>query len=240
MSRCFFIAGTDTDVGKTLVSCGVLQGLNQRKLRTIGYKPVASGAFLSPLGPVNSDVLQLQANASVKLDAQAVNGYSLILPASPHIAAKKDGVVILPRHLSTQLTTLCAQADVVVVEGAGGWHTPLSDEYLLSTWVKVQQLPVILVVGMRLGCINHALLTADAIKAAGLPLLGWVANVIDENIAHYAQIRDLLTEHLGQAPMAEFPYFCPEQLTNAQQQEAWRYFNPAAFDVLLANADSAA
>ncbi|WP_428776581.1 dethiobiotin synthase, partial [Vibrio sp.] len=179
MIDAFFIAGTDTDVGKTVASKAILQALAELGASTIGYKPVASGSDDTEQGLRNSDALHLQQAATVECDYQDINPYTLRIPASPHIAAKREGVTIDFNLLSDKLATLREQADVVLVEGAGGWRVPVSDDDYLSSWVKQEQLPVVLVVGIKLGCMSHAMLTVEAIKADGLNLVGWVANRVN-------------------------------------------------------------
>lgn len=182
MSRAFFVAGTDTDVGKTVASKAILHALAAREVKTIGYKPVAAGSEKTAEGWRNSDALHLQAAATVDVAYEDVNPYALELPASPHIAAKHEQVTIDYALLSDKLAQHKQNADVVLVEGAGGWRVPISDEESLSTWVQQEQLPVILVVGIKLGCLSHALLTAEVIKSDGLNLIGWVANRVNPGL----------------------------------------------------------
>ncbi len=176
MIDAFFIAGTDTDVGKTVASKAVLQALAAKGLNTIGYKPVAAGSEKTEQGWRNSDALHLQKAATLEVAYEDVNPYALELPASPHIAAKHEQVEIEYDLLSEKLAQHKEQADVVLVEGAGGWRVPVSDTDSLSTWVQQEQLPVVLVVGIKLGCLSHALLTAEIIKADGLNRLLCLSN----------------------------------------------------------------
>ena len=206
MIDAFFIAGTDTDVGKTVASKAILNALAAKGLQTIGYKPVASDSEKTEQGMRNSDALYLQNAATVDVDYDDVNPYALELPASPHIAAKHDNVVIDYAVLSEKLAQHKRNSDIVLVEGAGGWRVPISDDDCLSTWVQQEKLPVVLVVGIKLGCLSHALLTLDAIKADGLELVGWVANRINPGTEHYADIIKML-EHKIKAPkIGEIPY----------------------------------
>ncbi|MDW2052071.1 dethiobiotin synthase, partial [Vibrio sp. 977] len=192
MIDAFFIAGTDTDVGKTVASKAVLQALAAKGLNTIGYKPVAAGSEKTEQGWRNSDALHLQKAATLEVAYEDVNPYALELPASPHIAAKHEQVEIEYDLLSEKLAQHKEQADVVLVEGAGGWRVPVSDTDSLSTWVQQEQLPVVLVVGIKLGCLSHALLTAEIIKADGLNLVGWIANRVNPGTEHYADIIEML------------------------------------------------
>ncbi len=174
----WFITGTDTDIGKTVASCALLQAAAQQGYRTAGYKPVASGSQMTVNGLRNSDALALQANSSVALDYAQVNPLTLLEATSPHIASENEGCEIHLSALSQGLRQLEPLADWILVEGAGGWFTPLSPQATFADWVQQEQLPVIMVVGIKLGCINHALLTALAIRQAGLTLAGWVANEV--------------------------------------------------------------
>ncbi|MDR5019779.1 dethiobiotin synthase [Yersinia rochesterensis] len=178
MTKRWFITGTDTDVGKTVASCALLQAAALEGYRTAGYKPVASGSQMTADGLRNSDALALQANSTQVLSYAQVNPLTLLEATSPHIASVSEGQEIHLSVLSEGLRQLEQSADWILVEGAGGWFTPLSSQATFADWVQQEQLPVIMVVGIKLGCINHALLTALAIKQAGLSLVGWVANEV--------------------------------------------------------------
>ncbi|WP_394247334.1 dethiobiotin synthase [Vibrio profundi] len=206
MIDALFIAGTDTEVGKTVVSKAILQALAAQDLSTIGYKPVAAGCDKTAEGYRNSDALHLQEAATKDIAYEDVNPYALLLPSSPHIAAKHDDVVIEESVLSEKLSQHKESSDIVLVEGAGGWRVPISDSECLSKWVKQEQLPVVLTVGIKLGCLSHALLTAEAIKADGLNLVGWVANRINPGTEHYADIIKMLEEKMGAPKLGEIPY----------------------------------
>ncbi|MGA9852868.1 MAG: dethiobiotin synthase [Gammaproteobacteria bacterium] len=177
--RGLFVTGTDTGVGKTCVAAGLLRVFVRAGLRTVGMKPVASGALQTPDGLRNEDALALQAAANLPRPYEQVNPYCFAPPIAPHLAAAETGVSIeLPRIL-TAFNQLCAGADVVVVEGVGGWQVPMADDFGVPGLACALGLPVILVVGLRLGCLNHALLSARAIRDDGQILAGWVANGID-------------------------------------------------------------
>lgn len=176
VSERYFVTGTDTEVGKTVASSALLQAARKLGKNTAGYKPVASGSEMTAEGLRNTDALALQRNSTRELAYSAVNPYTFAEPTSPHIISADEGRPIDFTVLSAGLRTLESQADWVLVEGAGGWFTPLSDTQTFADWVQAEQLPVILVVGVRLGCINHAMLTAQAVQQAGLTLAGWIAN----------------------------------------------------------------
>jgi dethiobiotin synthetase len=172
-----FITGTDTGVGKTYVACRLLEQARAEGIRCAGFKPVAAGATDTAEGPRNEDALALQAAASVELPYELVNPYLLPEPVAPHIAAAEAGVRMDPARILQAHAEIAARADLVVVEGAGGWQVPLTEDLLYSELVTQAGWPVLLVVGMRLGCLNHALLSAQAIRAATC-LAGWVANCL--------------------------------------------------------------
>lgn len=174
MSNAFFVTGTDTDAGKTVVTRTLIESCVRSGQRTAGFKPIASGSTLTAYGMRNSDALFLQAASQPELQYEEVNPYTFEPPIAPHIAAKQAGISIDPARLSEGLSKLKQKSDVVFVEGAGGWRVPLSDTMKLSDWVKQEEMAVILVVGVKLGCLNHAMLTAEAIQNDGLTLaVGW-------------------------------------------------------------------
>lgn len=183
--RTFFVTGTDTGIGKTHVNCALLRAFGAQGYSTLGLKPVASGCLATAEGLRNDDALQLMSASTLPLPYAQVNPFAFEAPISPHLAALRAGgkaprvqqVAGLVRGAMAQ-----ARADITVVEGAGGWRVPLNERELLSDLARELAMPVLLVVGLRLGCISHALLTADAIRADGLPLAGWIANTIDPPI----------------------------------------------------------
>lgn len=179
-----FVTGTDTEIGKTLVSGAILHALGQAGVRAAGMKPVAAGAEEHEGVLRNEDVDFLYAAAPLKLPRELTTPYLFRTPAAPHIAAALECQPIEPRRIVAAYEQVRAQAEAVVVEGVGGWRVPLTNSYDTSDLARQLGLPVILVVGLRLGCINHALLTAEAIAARGLKLAGWVANTVDPAMGH--------------------------------------------------------
>ncbi|MEZ5515823.1 MAG: dethiobiotin synthase [Steroidobacteraceae bacterium] len=200
-----FVAGTDTGVGKTYVSVGLVRALVADGQRVATMKPVAAGTELTPAGPRNDDALALMAAANVAAPYERVNPYALPLAASPHLAARAAGVQIDRETVRGQYEALAADADLVIVEGAGGWLAPISDQETMADIVRALDLPVLLVVGLRLGCLNHALLSAAAIAAQATPLLGWIANSIDPTMPMRAENIATLTNRLGSTPLAVIP-----------------------------------
>ncbi|MBS0194079.1 MAG: dethiobiotin synthase [Proteobacteria bacterium] len=183
MSRGAFITGTDTGIGKTTASCALLQALRARGLRAVGMKPVASGSERTAHGWRNEDALTLLAASEPQPDYERVNPYALPEPTAPEIAAAQAGVTIKRTELSTAFHVLRAQADFVLVEGVGGWCSPLAVDIEHADVARDFALPVLLVVGLRLGCINHARLSARAILADGSRLLGWIGNAVDPDFS---------------------------------------------------------
>nr|WP_276552578.1 dethiobiotin synthase [Xenorhabdus indica] len=175
----YFLTGTDTEVGKTVVSCALLQAANKKGYQTAGYKPVASGSEITSEGVRNRDALALQYNSSVSLSYQEVNPLVFVEPTSPHIISAELNQPIEFTVISQGLEELAVKANWVLIEGAGGWYTPLSENTTFADWVVQEKLPVILTVGIKLGCINHAVLTAKVIQGSGLELVGWIANEIE-------------------------------------------------------------
>lgn len=199
----YFVTGTDTNVGKTLISCALLHGFAGQGLRVVGMKPVACDE-----GGVSEDVRSLRAASNVLSSRGQVNPYCFERAVAPHLAAKFVGVRINLDRITESYRELATQADVVIVEGAGGFRVPLNDEQDGADLARQLKLPVILVVGMRLGCLNHALLTKLAIASSGLKLAGWVANVIDGEMSMLAENIAALELRIAAPLLGVVPY-CP-------------------------------
>ncbi len=176
-AQTIFVAGTDTGVGKTRVACALLRQLHSRRRRVCGFKPVASGCDRTAQGLHNADALALQKAGSTNEAYERINPYAFEPAIAPHLAAAEIGARIQVSQLREAHAWLAERYELIVVEGAGGWKVPLDESWTMAEFVAEQEWPVVLVVGMRLGCINHALLTADAIMRS-TRLLGWVANVL--------------------------------------------------------------
>jgi len=210
MARGIFITGTDTGVGKTLVAAALMRRLRQAGLRVQGMKPVASGCARAGPRLINVDAATLQREASLPLDMEIVNPCAFEPAIAPHIAAREAKSPIELAPIIEAYQALASTADVVIVEGAGGWRVPLWPRGFLSDLPSALGLEVVLVVGLRLGCLNHARLTAEAIERDGLSLTGWVGNLIDpgferrdENVATLAQL--LVAPCLGILPLLDEP-----------------------------------
>jgi dethiobiotin synthetase len=194
--RAFFVTGTDTGVGKTLVTAALLRRCRERGLRVAGMKPIASGCDVTPDGLRNEDALAAIRESSVDLPYEVVNPLAYEPAIAPHIAAEEAGRPIDLDLISACFQTIVEKVDLILVEGAGGWRIPLGAGHTLDGLAARLWTPVILVVGLRLGCLNHALLTADSIAARGLRVAGWVGNGIDPDFArrdrNVATLRELL------------------------------------------------
>jgi dethiobiotin synthetase len=177
-----FITGTDTGVGKTVVTAGLLRAFQAKGLSTLGMKPVAAGCELRDGEWHNEDVDHLLAAANLAVGADDINPYRLKAAIAPHIAAAQEGVTISIANIRSAFTALIHRADCVLVEGVGGFVVPLNDAHDTADLARELALPVVLVVGLRLGCINHALITAEAIRARGLTIAGWVGNSMDPDM----------------------------------------------------------
>jgi dethiobiotin synthetase len=208
----YFVTGTDTSVGKTLVAAGLLVAASQLGLRAVGIKPVAAGCTSeSGAELVSEDALALQQAASVKLDYREVNPVALELPIAPHLAAANSGVRLGVSELVQHCRQVAADssAQFIIVEGAGGWFVPLNETETMADFCIGLGYPVIIVVGMKLGCLNHALLTMHAVQAAGLSIAGWVANCTEPQMmaieGNLQTLRDVLTAPL----LGVVPYLGP-------------------------------
>lgn len=209
MRQGYFVTGTDTEVGKTYSTVKLIRHWQAEGKRVAAMKPVASGCEVAPDGRwVNEDVVRLTA-ATGQTDIDLMNPYRFLPPIAPHIAARQAGVEIDLARIARQYRQLAESHDLVVVEGAGGWLAPLSDTLFMADLAQALDVPVILVVGMKLGGINHALLTAQAIRARGLELAGWVANRVVPEMSAYAENLATLQRHLPAPMLLELPY-CPE------------------------------
>lgn len=217
MKRGYFITGTDTGVGKTLVATALMQRFAQSGNRVVGMKPVAAGAELCDGQLLNEDVTQMLKAANVEAPLALVNPYVFEPPVAPHIAARQANVLISLNKIKGAFAALGELADVVVVEGAGGFLVPLNDKEDMADLAVVLGLPVILVVGMRLGCLNHALLTAAAIQSLGLELAGWVANCLDSRMAHLDENLLSLEQRLGAPCLGVVPVLDSKDFSRAAE-----------------------
>ncbi|WP_434982634.1 dethiobiotin synthase [Xanthomonas arboricola] len=192
-----YVTGTDTGIGKTMASTALLHALRRQGRTAVGMKPVASGCEHTPQGWRNEDALALQAASAPQPDYATLNPYALPAPLAPELAAADVGVTLSLEPIAQAFAQLRAQAEVVVVEGVGGWAAPLSADLDQADLVRALKLPVVLVVGIRLGCINHARLSAAAIAADGLDCIGWIANEVDPQMERIEENIGMLRQRLA-------------------------------------------
>ncbi len=204
-----FITGTDTGVGKTVVAAALVRGLVTRGLRVAVMKPVASGSERTPAGLRNEDALTLMAASNVAAPYERINPYCFEPAISPHIAAKEAAITVDLARIQHNFDLLARASDLTVVEGAGGWLAPIGPCMSIRDLALALRLPVMMVVGLRLGCINHALLTKLAIEAHGAPFAGWIANAIDPSLERPAENLETLAGLLGTPPLAAIPALQP-------------------------------
>jgi len=191
MQTRFFITGTDTGIGKTICTLALMRHFQMQKRKVIAMKPIASGCEETSNGLRNEDALLLNQQSDLKVPYEWTNPYAFVEPIAPHLAADLKHEKIRLGKIAFYYEKLCEKADVVLVEGIGGWRVPLSEEKMLHDLVQLLDLSVILVVGLKLGCINHALLTAETILRDGCKLTGWIANACDPTFSNEAVISDL-------------------------------------------------
>jgi dethiobiotin synthetase len=194
-----FVAGTDTGVGKTYISCSLLRQFAGTGIRVVGMKPVAAGCTLIDGRWVNDDLEALREASTIEADATLMSPYQLEQACSPHLAASAEAVTIDPARIRTDLEKLTYLADLVIVEATGGWLSPISETETMQDIAIALDLPVLMVVAVRLGCLSHSLLTAQAIQSAGLDMAGWVANYPEPMLSRDLPVENTLIERL-QAP----------------------------------------
>ncbi len=227
--KTYFVTGTDTDAGKTFVSATLLHKAGQMGYKTLAHKPVAAGCEQTDEGLRNSDATTLMAAMNEELDYELVNPIALEPPIAPHIAAAEKGMSLSVSRLNGFARgMMMAKGDLLLIEGAGGWRVPLGPRETLADLAISLKQPVILVVGMKLGCISHALLTAEAIKRDGLELAGWVANKIDPDMNRYKENLATLHQMLPAPLLAEIP-----NIEGSSWEQAADHFPEGAVKYLL-------
>ncbi|WON78606.1 dethiobiotin synthase [Serratia sp. UGAL515B_01] len=216
MLKRLFVTSTDTDVGKTVVSRGLLQAFAAQGLSVAGYKPIAASCLETSVGIRNRDALVLQGSSTLPLSYEEVNPITCLDETFYANTAQDIDYGLMSRGLEH----LASRADTVVVEGSDGWRVLMNDLRPYAEWVVQEQLPIILVVGIKLGCVSHAILTVQSIINDGLPLLGWVANRINPGMPHYAETISVLQQRIPAPLLGEIPY-----LPRAEQRELAQYLD---------------
>lgn len=215
MNKGIFITGTDTGIGKTVVSCVLLEKLKQAGHTVQGMKPVASGCEKSAHGLRNEDAELLIRHSSHECDYDRVNPYAFEPPIAPHLAAEQAGVQIDLDAIYKHYQLLQTESDYVIVEGVGGWQVPLNDRQTVADLAVTLGLPVLLVAGIRLGVINHTVLTLQAIRASGVQLVGWVANIVDPDMLFIDENIEAIQQRVDVPCLGVLPYeksLCPEEM----------------------------
>jgi len=216
----FFVVGTDTEVGKTYVSTMLLKMFNSMGLKTLGLKPVASASQKINGGLYNEDAFILQQASSLKCDYDLINPFAFEPPIAPHIAADFEQAPLSKKQIIAKIQdAFSLPADVFIVEGVGGWSVPLNNQELMSDVVKALNIPIILVVGVKLGCLNHALLTVEAIRNANIPVAGWIANCIDPDALVIEENIQTLKRMIDYPCLGELKYMLSTQARHAGGQK---------------------
>jgi dethiobiotin synthetase len=224
MARGFFVTGTDTGVGKTLICAALLRAFAARGVSAVGMKPIVAGAIEAEAKLIYEDVEALRAASSIEAPLELVNQYAFRAPIAPHIAAQCAGVAIDLSVIERAYAKLSALAQVTIVEGVGGFKVPLGPREDSADLARRLNLPVILVVGMRLGCLNHALLTQAAIRETGPPLAGWVANTLDARMLAFDENLACLEERIAAPLLGVIPFMpAPDAQSAAHQLDLARY-----------------
>lgn len=228
--QAFFVTGTDTGVGKTMISAGLLLAARQRGLSTAALKPVAAGCDMTTDGLRNEDALLLQSVITQDLAYEQINPVAFEPAIAPHIAAQQAKRLLSVDRLTGFCRGVLNTADLTLVEGAGGWRVPLNPTETLADLAKVLQLPVVLVVGIRLGCISHALLTVEAIARDGVQLAGWVANCVDSDMPFQQDNIASIAQRIAAPCLAVVPHFSGDVSLDAVSEcfsaEALQYLIP--------------
>ena len=217
----FFITGTDTEIGKTFVSSLLIKLLVEEGLKVVGMKPIASGAKKIDEGLKNDDALSLMQASNVDVGYEKINPYVFEPAVSPHLAAEDAGVEIDLKKIKSNFAELEKKSDVVIVEGVGGWYAPLSYNCTVADLAEELNQPIILVVGLRLGCLNHALLTAQAIRQSGLPIAGWIANYVEKDFSVAEKNIQTINHFLNDIPFIG----TVSHQTNSNEQSSLKHIN---------------
>ena len=223
--RCYFIAGTDTEVGKTRVTAALLAAARAAGLAVAGMKPVAAGAIRRDGRLISEDAVFIGEASGQSSPYEEINPYCLLEPVSPHIAAKSANIVIDIALITEIAAKLQRGQDLLLIEGAGGWYTPISERQSLADLAIALACPVILVVGLKLGCLNHARLTVEAIHKSGCRFAGWIGSEIDPHFAARAENLTTLASLIGREPIAILPHAKDSSADALQMREAIQHLS---------------
>lgn len=218
MNNTFFITGTDTNIGKTEITCALIEFFKQNKKITLGMKPIAAGTEMIDKQKINSDVYKFLKVNSLKMPVEIINPYSFDEAIAPHIASSKAKVIITLSEIKKKYQFLKKNCDYLFLEGAGGYFVPLGDNQATPDLISYLDIPIILVVGVKLGCINHTMLTVDAIKKNNHKLFGWVANRVDSQMQEPDANIKYLTNKIGAPLLGDIPF-----ITNINSKKVAHY-----------------
>ena len=221
MNNTFFVTGTDTGIGKTFVTCILMQFIKFHHKKVIGMKPIAAGIDRKNGETANEDVNLLKFESNLKLEVGEINTYSFDEPMAPHIAAQKHNIEIDFIKIRKHAETLKRRADYLLIEGAGGYLVPLGENTLIADLVEELNAPIIVVIGIKLGCINHSLLTIEAMLKRGQKVFGWVANILDNNMLEVDANISSLKERIKQPLIATIPYSPDQKPENLKNYVTW-------------------
>ncbi|MCF6322988.1 MAG: dethiobiotin synthase [Gammaproteobacteria bacterium] len=218
MKKGYFITGTDTDIGKTFAACALLQAFADKGVSVGAMKPIAAGCEYTASGWQNDDALRLMQYTNIELSYQQVNPVALSSPIAPHLALQETDESVTIAQLANSFDTIKKSADYFIVEGAGGWQVPLNENESMADIPKALGLDIILVVGMRLGCLNHALLTAAAIEQSGNYLVGWIANIINPDMLMIEKNILTLRNNIKAPLLGTLPHMDTKEVSSASQK----------------------
>ena len=221
MNNTFFITGTDTGIGKTFVTCILMQFIKFHHKKVIGMKPIAAGVDIKNGETSNEDVNLLKYESTLQLELGEVNTYSFDEPMAPHIAAQKHNIEIDFKKIKMHAETLKNRADYLLIEGAGGYLVPLGESTSIADLVDELNIPIIIVIGVKLGCINHSLLTIEAILKRGQKIFGWVANILDNNMLEVNANISSLKQRIKQPLIGIIPYSPDQKPENLKNYITW-------------------
>ena len=221
MDNSFFVTGTDTGIGKTFVTCVLMNYINSKQKKVIGMKPIAAGVDKVNGQVANEDVLLLKKECNFQLNLDEINSYSFPEPIAPHIAAIKNNIDIDFDNIKIHAQNLKKRTDFLFIEGAGGYLVPLNEKETIADLVDVLNIPVILVVGIKLGCINHSLLTVEAILSRGQKLFGWIANIVDKDMLVADENISSLKQRIKQPLIGTIPYSPDKKLDDLKNYISW-------------------
>ena len=205
MNNTYFITGTDTGIGKTFVTCGLLSFLKLKNLKVVGLKPISAGVQIFNKQKLNEDVFLLKKYSNIELDYRDINYYSFDKPVSPHIVTTQENCPINFDLIRDNIKKIQTKVDIILIEGAGGYEVPIDVERRMSDLITYIDVPVILVIGVRLGCLNHTLLTYEAIKAKHNKIFGWIANIIEEDMLCVDENINYLKESISEPCLGVVP-----------------------------------